>query len=76
MKIRKRDIYIAISMANIIWFTIAVLIISHDGQTVPDALIQWWFIAWMVEFLSIAGVTVCKQVKDKANEITGKDDEQ
>ena len=74
MKIRKRDVYLIIAMANVIWFSIAVLYINLQGQEVSPELVQWWFLTWIVEFLTIGGVTVSKELKKKKSEM-GLDDE-
>lgn len=61
-------------MANVIWFSIAVLYINLQGQEVSPELVQWWFLTWIVEFLTIGGVTVSKELKKKKSEM-GLDDE-
>ena len=54
------------AMANIIWYTIAVLILSAKDKTVPDALTVAWFSAWTVELALLAGLKV--KGKEENNE--------
>lgn len=74
MKFRKRDVYILIAMVNVIWFAIAVLCINSQGNEVSPELVQWWFLTWVVEFLTIGGVTISKELKNKKSEM-GLEDE-
>lgn len=57
-KMRKRTKFVIAAMANIIWYTIAVLILSAKEKTVPDALTVAWFSAWTVELALLAGLKV------------------
>lgn len=74
MKFRKRDAYILIAMVNVIWFAIAVLYINYQGNDVSPELVQWWFLTWVVEFLTIGGVTISKELGNKRTEM-GLEDE-
>ena len=58
MKMKKRKKFVIASMINIIWYTIAVLILSAKDKMVPDALIVAWFGAWTVELALLAGIKV------------------
>ena len=57
-KMRKRTKFVIAAMANIIWYTIAVLILSAKDKMVPDALTVAWFSAWTVELALLAGLKV------------------
>lgn len=57
-KMKTRTKFVICSVVNIIWFTIAVLILSAFDKTVPDALIYAWFAAWTVELALLAGIKV------------------
>ena len=58
MKMKKRTKFVIASMINIIWYTIAVLILSAKDKMVPDALTVAWFGAWTVELALLAGIKV------------------
>lgn len=55
---KKRTKFVIAAMANIVWYTIAVLILSAKDKTVPDALTVAWFSAWTVELALLAGLKV------------------
>ena len=57
-KMRKRTKFVIAAMANIIWYTVAVLILSAKDNTVPDALTVAWFGAWTVELAILYGIKV------------------
>ncbi len=57
-KMRKRTKFVIAAMANIIWYTVAVLILSAKDKTVPDALTIAWFGAWTVELAILYGIKV------------------
>ena len=57
-KMRKRPKFVIAAMANIIWYTVAVLILSAKDKTVPDALTVAWFGAWTVELAILYGIKV------------------
>ena len=58
MKMKKRTKFVIAAMINIIWYTIAVLILSAKDKMVPDALNVAWFGAWTVELALLAGIKV------------------
>ena len=62
-------------MFNITWFAVAVLYVNWRGHEVSPDLVQWWFIAWVSEFATLGGITVCKTVKKKKEEVTGEDEQ-
>ena len=55
---KKRTKFVIAAMLNIVWYTIAVLILSAKDKTVPDALTVAWFSAWIVELALLAGLKV------------------
>ena len=63
---KKRTKFVIAAMVNIIWYTIAVLILSAKEKTVPDALTVAWFSAWTVELALLAGLKV--RGKEESNE--------
>ena len=63
-KMKKRTKFTIAAMANIIWYTIAVLIINALDREVQAELTVAWFSAWTVELALLAGL-----------KIKGKDDE-
>ena len=63
-KMKKRTKFTIAAMANIMWYTIAVLIINALDREVQAELTVAWFSAWTVELALLAGI-----------KIKGKDDE-
>ena len=63
---KKRTKFVIVAMINIIWYTIAVLILSAKDKTVPDALTVAWFSAWTVELALLAGLKI--RGKEENNE--------
>ena len=63
-KMKKRTKFTIAAMANIIWYTIAVLVINALDREVQAELTVAWFSAWTVELALLAGI-----------KIKGKDDE-
>lgn len=55
---KKRTKFTIISIINIIWFTIVVLILSMLDKTIPDSLITCWFGAWTIELALLFGIKV------------------
>ncbi len=55
---KKRTKFVIAAMTNIIWYTIAVLILSAKDKVVPDALTVAWFGAWTVELALLAGIKI------------------
>lgn len=55
---KKRTKFVIVAMGNIIWYTIAVLILSAKDKAVPDALTVAWFSAWTVELALLAGIKI------------------
>lgn len=63
---KKRTKFVIVAMINIVWYTIAVLVLSAKDKTVPDALTVAWFSAWTVELALLAGLKV--RGKEESNE--------
>ena len=63
---KKRTKFVIAAMVNIIWYTIAVLILSAKDKTVPDALTVAWFSAWTAELALLAGIKI--RGKEENNE--------
>lgn len=67
-KMRKRTKFVIAAMTNIIWYTVAVLILSAKDKTVPDALTVAWFSAWTVELALLAGLKVRGKEEENEND--------
>lgn len=57
-KIRKRDKYLILAIFNLVWYCIAVIILSGFDKIVPDSLTVAWFSAWTVELGLVAGIKI------------------
>ena len=57
-RVKKRDKYLLFSIFNIVWYAIAVLILSAHDKCVPDSLTVAWFSAWTVELALVAGFKI------------------
>lgn len=55
---KKRTKFVILAMVNIIWFTIAVLVLSYQNKLVPDALIASWYSCWTVELALLWGIKI------------------
>ena len=55
-KLKKRTIFTIISVVNIVWYTITVLVLSYSGAIVPSELTVAWFSAWTVELALLYGI--------------------
>lgn len=56
--LKKRTKFTILSVINLTWFCIAVLIISALDHVIPDTLIVGWFSAWTVELALLFGIKV------------------
>lgn len=56
--LNKRTKFTIFSMINLVWFTIAVLVLSCADKIVPDSLITAWFAAWTVELAILFGIKI------------------
>jgi hypothetical protein len=61
---KTRTKFVICSVINLIWFTLAVFVLTWFDKTVPDSLITAWFAAWTVELALLAGI----KVKGKSEE--------
>lgn len=60
--LKKRDVYLAIAIFNIQWYTVVVLVLSYLYRDVPESLTVAWFAAWGGELAIIAGIKItCKE---------------
>ena len=57
-KMKKRTKFTIAAMANIIWYTVAVLIINALDREVQAELTVAWFSAWTVELALLAGIKI------------------
>lgn len=57
-KLRKRDKYLIAAVANLVWYCIAVLILTAHDKVVPDSLTVAWFAAWTAELGLLAGIKI------------------
>ena len=55
---KKRTKFTIAAMVNIVWYTIAVLIINALGREVQAELTVAWFAAWTVELGLLAGIKI------------------
>lgn len=55
---KKRTKFVILAMINLIWYTIAVLVINATGREVQPELTVAWFAAWTVELALLAGLKV------------------
>jgi len=55
---KTRTKFTIIAVINLVWFTVAVLILSFMDKSVPDSLIVAWFSAWTVELGLLAGIKI------------------
>lgn len=60
--LKKQDVYLAIAIFNIQWYTVVVLVLSYLYRDVPESLTVAWFAAWGGELAIIAGIKItCKE---------------
>ena len=55
---KKRTKFVIAAIANIVWYTVAVLVLSAMDKMVPDSLTVAWFAAWTVELALLAGIKI------------------
>ena len=78
-KMRKRTKFTILAIFNIVWYTIAVMILSYYGTEIPSELTIGWYSAWTVELALLFGIKVrSKDVTDDGgseyNEIEAADE--
>lgn len=59
-RFNRQTIFTVIAMINIIWYTLAVLILNFFGHTVQSDITVAWFSAWTVELGLLFGIKVLK----------------
>lgn len=64
---KKRTKFTICAMVNIVWYTIAVLIINATGHEVQAELTVAWFSSWTVELALLAGLKIKGKDKDDGN---------
>lgn len=64
-KLTKTERYVRLAVFNLIWYAIAVLVISSFDHTVPAELTVGWYAAWTGELGYLFGV---KKLKAKESE--------
>lgn len=57
-QMKKRTKFTIISIINIIWYTVTVLVMSYLNRVVPSELTIAWFSAWTVELALLYGIKV------------------
>lgn len=55
---KTRTKFVICSVANLIWYTIATLVLTWHDKVVPDSLTVAWFSAWTVELALLAGIKI------------------
>lgn len=56
--LKRRDKYLVFAIFNIVWYAVAVLVMSAFDKVVPDSLTVAWFSAWTVELALVAGIKI------------------
>lgn len=55
---KTRTKFVLCSVINLIWYTIATLVLTWYDKMVPDSLTVAWFGAWTVELALLAGIKI------------------
>ena len=64
---KRRTKFTICAIANIIWYTIAVLIINAMGNEVQSELTVAWFAAWTAELAMLFGIKIKGRNDDDGN---------
>lgn len=56
--LKRRTIFTIVSIFNLEWYTIVVLILSALDKTVPEELTVAWFAAWTAELGLLFGIKI------------------
>lgn len=56
--LKRRTVFTIVSIFNLEWYTIVVLILSALDKTVPEELTVAWFAAWTVELGLLFGIKI------------------
>lgn len=62
---KKRTKFTICAMVNIVWYTIAVLIINAMGHEVQAELTIAWFAAWTTELALLCNLKIRDKSKDE-----------
>ena len=57
-KMKTRTKFVTVSVFNLTWYTIAVLVANFHDHVVQTELTVAWFAAWTIELALLAGITV------------------
>ena len=57
-RLKRRDKYLVFAIFSIVWYAVAVLVMSAYDKVVPDSLTVAWFSAWTVELALVAGIKI------------------
>ena len=55
-KMKKRTKFTIVAVVNIIWYTVAVLVLSYYDHPVPAELTVGWYSAWTLELAMLYGI--------------------
>ena len=58
-----RTKFVICSVINLIWYTLAALVLTWYDKVVPDSLTVAWYSAWTAELALLAGI----KIKGKSN---------
>ena len=65
-RMRKREDFTILSIFNLTWYAVVVLILNACGHTVDTELTVGWFTAWTVELAILYGIKVkSKETSDE-----------
>lgn len=56
--LKRRTVFTIVSILNLEWYTIVVLILSALDKTVPEELTIAWFAAWTAELGLLFGIKI------------------
>lgn len=57
-KMKTRTKFVIVSIFNLTWYTVAVLIANFHDHVVQTELTVAWFAAWTIELALLAGIKV------------------
>lgn len=65
-KMKTRTKFVIVSVFNLTWYTVAVLIANFLDHVVQTELTVAWFAAWTIELALLAGIKVKSKSDDEA----------
>lgn len=65
-KMKTRTKFVIVSVFNLTWYTVAVLIANFHDHVVQTELTVAWFAAWTIELALLAGIKVKSKSDDEA----------